>query len=71
MKQGFKELPLEVKADSAIQLFLNEYLGQDYKCGVSSSMHLLLRNIHFLIGHNAFNIGENKQGGKSGRGNHC
>ena len=34
-----KEFPLEVKADCAIKLQLEAYLGQEYKCDVSTSMH--------------------------------
>ena len=38
----FKEFPLEVKADCAIQLFLDAYLGQEYKCGVREAVIYVL-----------------------------
>ena len=43
----FKEFPLEVKADCAIKLQLEAYLGQEYKCDVSSKTHLLREDMYF------------------------
>ena len=46
----FKEFPLEVKADCAIKLQLEAYLGQEYKCDVSSKTHLLREDMYFWNG---------------------